>query len=223
MKKSAFTMLELVFVIVAIGILSAVFIPRFGQNKLSEAANQLISHIRYTQHLALMDDKYGENSAGATDWYKKRWQIVFSTADANANNKPSYSIFSDKDADGTVDPNEIALNPIDKTKYLTGGVTGYAQLDIRNMSTFVGTKELNLGTKYNIDTISLSASCSTGTKIAFDHIGRPLKGPLTSYTSPYDTAGGRGLITAPCDITMTSSYGTVTIRIEPETGYVHLQ
>ncbi|WP_345980698.1 type II/IV secretion system protein [Sulfurimonas sp. HSL3-2] len=220
MKKPAFTMLELVFVIVAIGILSAVFIPRFGQNKLSEAANQLISHIRYTQHLALMDDKFD-----ATDgsWYKKRWQIVFSTGDNFANNRPSYSIFSDKNANGNLDPNEIALNPIDKTKYLTGGVTGYAQLDIRNMSTFVGTKELNLGTKYNIDTISLSASCSTGTRIAFDHLGRPLKGPLTNYTSPYDTSGGRGLVSAPCDITMTSSYGTATIRIEPETGYVHLQ
>lgn len=217
MKKSAFTMLELVFVIVAIGILSAVFIPRFGQNKLSEAANQLISHIRYTQHLALMDDKFDANDAS---WYKKRWQIVFSTADANANNKPSYSIFSDKDADGTVDPNEIALNPIDKTKYLTGGVTGYSQLDIRNMSTFVGTKELNLGTKYNIDTISLSGSCSNGTKIGFDHLGRPLKGPLSGYGSPYPA---NDLISATCNITMTSSYGTVVISIEPETGYVHLQ
>lgn len=217
MKKSAFTMLELVFVIVAIGILSAVFIPRFGQNKLSEAANQLISHIRYTQHLALMSDEYNASDAS---WYKKRWQIVFSSADAYANNKPSYSIFSDKDADGSVDPNELALNPIDKTKYMTGGVTGYAQLDIRNMSTFVGTKELNLGTKYKIDTVSLSASCSNGTKIAFDHLGRPLKGPLSGYASPYPN---NDLISNPCDITMTSSYGTAIIRIEPETGYVHLQ
>ena len=215
MKKPAFTMLELVFVIVAIGILSAVFIPRFGQNKLSEAANQLISHIRYTQHLALMDDKFD-----ATDgsWYKKRWQIVFSTADANANNQPSYSIFSDKDADGTIDANELALNPIDKTKYLTGGVAGF---NITNMSTFLGTKELNLGTKYKIATLTLSASCSNdGTTIAFDHLGRPLKGPLVGYGSPYPT---NDLISVPCDIKMTSSYGTATIRIEPETGYVHLQ
>ncbi len=66
-------MMELIFVIIVIGILSAVFIPRFGQNKLSQAANQLISNIRYTQHLALMDDEY---NATNPNWYQNRWTIM---------------------------------------------------------------------------------------------------------------------------------------------------
>ena len=57
-NKKAFTMLELVFVIVVSGILAATFIPRFDRDNLQEAADQVISHIRYTQHLAMVDDKF---------------------------------------------------------------------------------------------------------------------------------------------------------------------
>ena len=91
MKKSAFTMMELIFVIIVIGILSAVLIPRFGQDKLSQAANQLISHIRYTQHLALLDDEYNASNA---NWYQNRWTIDLC--------QPQYKIISNT---------RIALDP----------------------------------------------------------------------------------------------------------------
>lgn len=65
-------MMELIFVIVVIGILTAVFIPRFSDNNLSEATSHLMSNIRYTQHLALLDDEY--NASNVT-WYNKRWSI----------------------------------------------------------------------------------------------------------------------------------------------------
>jgi len=75
--KKAFTMLELVFVIVVIGILAAAIIPSTRTNPAQEAAIQLLSDIRYTQHLAMIDDKYGQNTPGNVDWFQKRWQIVF--------------------------------------------------------------------------------------------------------------------------------------------------
>ena len=66
--KKAFTMLELVFVIVVIGILAAAIIPSTRTNPAQEAAIQLLSDIRYTQHLAMIDDKYGQNTPGNVDW-----------------------------------------------------------------------------------------------------------------------------------------------------------
>lgn len=81
--KHAFTMLELIFVLIVIGILAAVISPEMKSTKNREAAIQLISHIRYTQHLSMVDDKY--NSANA-QWHRNRWQITF-----NAN---QYSIES---------------------------------------------------------------------------------------------------------------------------------
>lgn len=72
--KKAFTMLELVFVIVVIGILAAAIIPNTKTNSTSEAAIKLESQIRYVQHLALIDDKF---DATNSSWYKNLWQIAF--------------------------------------------------------------------------------------------------------------------------------------------------
>ena len=53
-------MIELVFVIVVIGIITAVMLPRIDRDNVYEAAQQLISHIKYTQHLAMMDNKFDD-------------------------------------------------------------------------------------------------------------------------------------------------------------------
>ena len=53
----AFTMLELVFVIVVLGILAALALPRMDRDLRQEAKDNILSAIRYTQHLALMDNK----------------------------------------------------------------------------------------------------------------------------------------------------------------------
>ena len=99
--KKAFTMLELVFVMVVVGILAAVMISNTRSNSGREAATELVSHIRYTQHLALMDDKF---DASDVNWYKNRWQIVFGTN--------QYSIVSDNNT-------TFAVNPMDRDKNLS--------------------------------------------------------------------------------------------------------
>jgi len=63
MKKSAFSMMELVFVIVVVGILAAVFIPRFDRDNAGEAAYQLARHLRLAQHHALIYDEIGTTKA----------------------------------------------------------------------------------------------------------------------------------------------------------------
>ena len=72
--KKAFTLIELVFVIVVVGILAAVIIPRTESNPVAEASIDLLSKVRYAQHLSIVNDKYGTDAT----WYKNRWQIVFS-------------------------------------------------------------------------------------------------------------------------------------------------
>jgi prepilin-type N-terminal cleavage/methylation domain-containing protein len=100
--KKAFTMLELVFAIVVIGILAAAIIPNTRTNPVQEAAIQLTSAVRYTQHLALVDDKY--NAANAT-WFRNRWQIRFSGTNDN-----NYTIVSDNNTTFAVDPQNSAKN-----------------------------------------------------------------------------------------------------------------
>ena len=221
MKKSAFTMLELVFVIVVIGILSAVFIPKFGQNKLSEAANQLIAHIRYTQHLAMIDDQYNANDAS---WYEKRWQIVFGTSAYTGGNL-AYTIFSDISLTGQADINEIAKNPLDKSKLLSGGYSGTLYT-----SDSQATSQLNLGQKYGIVDFHLTGG-STGSsayRVVFDHLGRPYRADISTTTSPQNRLATSKIYIKLCRSNCIGSNSTINsteeavIVIEPETGYVHL-
>ncbi len=124
--KKAFTMIELVFVIVIVGIISAMIAPNFQGNSLRQAADQVISHIRYTQHLAMMDNKFDPND---TTWFKERWQLFFSKTTSGSNNLWTYSIFSDNNHDGNPNEVELASNPLDSTKRLTGGYSGTVEYD----------------------------------------------------------------------------------------------
>ncbi len=228
-------MMELIFVIVVIGILAAVFIPRIGRNNLSDAANQLISHIRYTQHLALMDDKYDKNDP---KWYNKRWELAFSTAASSQ----SYYIFSDSPSlinqkyDGNPGANstytkvEVAKNPSDNSLYLLG--VPLSSFDNSNQSKL--SKNLNLTSKYGIKNIVMTGGNSaTNNRILFDHLGRPYRGS-TAYTvthplsSPVDGLIRSRLYIKLCSSTCSNpknkanNSNELVIIVEPETGYVHL-
>ena len=218
--KKAFTLLELVIIIVVIGILAAAILPRTRTNPLQEAAVQLLSHIQYTQHLAMTDDKY---SASDSNWFKKRWQLAFITSDA-ALGGPSYTIYSDTSGNSTGDANEveIAINPLNKNQRMTGGHSGDIDLDISNEE-FIGMKKLNLKLSYGITDVTLSSSCKYyGSKrIYFDYLGRPMKGKLGKASGGGNTKAyeNSNLIRSNCDITLKNSTESIVIRIAPETGY----
>jgi len=210
-------MLELVFVIVVMGILAAMIIPSTRTNPLQEAALQVLSHIRYTQHLAMLDDKYDANDAS---WYKGRWQIVFSK-NVNTNGQEAYTIFSDKpNYSGDPSVTEIAKNPLNTDLLMSGGYTGTVSLDV-NHNSFMGVKKLNIGMSYGVDDVNLSGGCSDA-RVSFDHLGRPFTGDQNTMTGPYN-AGTQRLITSDCIITLTHTDGNdLNISIEPETGYAKI-
>ena len=215
--KKAFTMLELIFVIVIIGILAATIIPNTRTNPLQEAAVQIVSDIRYTQHLAMVDDKFDMNDV---NWFKKRWQILFSS-NGGSGGEEAYTIFSDTSgtSSGNPDVAEIAINPSNVNERMCGGQTSSVLLDIDNAG-FIGMNKLNIGRSYGVEDVVFSAPCSIAesTRIAFDHMGRPIRSNLSSNITAYDN---NDLITDNCDITLTHATGdTLIIRVHRETGYV---
>jgi len=219
--KKAFTLLELVFVIVIIAIIASIAIPDSRSTKLREAAIQLVSHIRYTQHLAMVDDKFEMTD---NSWFKKRWQIIFQRSANFTQGMFSYTIFSDDffnltapDGLPTFTNNEIALDPIDSSKFLSGGTHSLNSNDNR------ANIKMNLGLSYGVTNITFTGDC-TNQNFAFDHFGRPFNAGLNNDTQSYMNGDliQRSAANSVCDITLTDGTDNVIIRIEPETGYTRI-
>ncbi len=214
-------MLELIFVIVVIGIIIAVVKPNTERSLAQQAAVQLASHLRYTQHLAMADDRYDATNAR---WHRERWQLVFSSsAFTGGGDVWAYTIFSDTagGSTGDADHTEVARNPENTNQLMSGGY-GDDELDYTNEADFIGMKKLNIGKTYDIigdDAVKLEGGCSDA-RISFDHLGRPFTGDQSSMGSPYNNGGTQRLITEDCTITLDDGTDSIVLHIAPETGYV---
>jgi len=197
MKRFAFTMLELVFVIIVIGILAVLAMPSFTSNPLQRAAEQVASHIRYTQHLAMVNDQF--DTIDST-WWKERWQIRF----LSNGNTQYYDIFRDENQGGNSDEIEEAIDPLTGMR-LGSGNTLNTPTDVVNLTDSFSISEIG-GTCVNGGTH----------KIAFDNLGRPYLNVSTGlFSNPVPNGGCTIVIKHQTD-------GNATISVQAETGYVSI-
>jgi len=202
--NNAFTMIELVLVIVVLGILASLALPRLDQSYRQQAADNILNAIRFTQHLALVDNK---TIPTQNDWQMTLWKISFTTGAS-----PFYTVSTDIDKDGSVDKNETAVNPANGLyMYNTGGATVQQDKD--------EDPNIFLGKKYGINNISFSGGCANSQHIAFDHLGRPHVN-IGGATNDYHT-----LMTDDCDITFkfSNNEDDLVITIQKQTGFAFIE
>ncbi len=203
-QNKAFTLLEAVMVIVLIGILATVAIPRLQTDTTQEAADQILSDIRYTQHLALTDDVTNPNNS---NWQRAFWSIRFTGCNGGTN--WFYIIGSDKSYEGNIDVNtEAAIDPLSGKPMRGECISGND-----------GTKssKIFITDKFGISNVTFSGSCKNAQHIGFDHTGRPHQS-FTASTLPNYAS----VLHAPCTIAFTHPNGNFSINIEPETGYAYI-
>ncbi len=206
MKRQAFTMIEMTMVIVVLGILAALAIPRMDRDIRQEAADNILSAIRYTQHLALNDDKTDPSDPL---WQRKFWHLRFGSYGGDLS---FYTVSSNTDDDANVDKSETALDPINK-KYMYH-LAGDTTLDESDESPNIFIRK-----NYGINNIAFTDGCAGGQLIAFDHLGRPHIG-IYSATNDYST-----YMTQNCKMTFdfeNSDIRSFTILIQKETGYAQI-
>ena len=211
-NKSAFTMIEIVFVIVVLGILASLAMGRMERDLQQEASETILSHIRLTQQLALRDNKHRPDNNAL--WQRAYWDINLSTC---ANGDWSYIVGSDVSLGGGangVDKNESAINPVDG-KYLW--TDNCEDLEDDESPT------VHLSKKFGISNISRSNACGNR-QIAFDYLGRPHR------DTNYDDPDFSNLMTGDCNLTFTLSTDqdgdgnndNFTIIIKEETGHAFI-
>jgi len=191
MNRQAFTMLELVIMLVTVGVLTATIMPRLERDPLRETVNQVMRHIQYTQHMAMVDDVYRD---GRPLWFKAMWRISF-------RNKNCYVVSSNIDLDMNYDREESATDPL--TQVLLYSNTKCKQESTDNSMMF-------LAEAYDISRIDFSGSCGDNRFIAFDNFGRPHRSlkRLDDY------------LKKECLITFVRKSRKAVIAIRPETGYI---
>ncbi len=210
MKRSAFTMIELVFVLVVLGILAALALPRIDRDIRQEAADSLLSNIRYTQHLAQMDNKQMFDNGS---WQQRYWKIMFGTCGGTDR---FFMIGSDTDMSGGsfFDQNESAIDPASGKPMFWVNSTACSNGGDGTVS-----NELFITKKYGIDSFNFAGGCSGTQYIGFDNRGRPHVGFGSSTTPNYTS-----YMASDCTITFGFIDGSddLNITILKETGYAQI-
>ncbi len=209
--RMAFTMIELVFAIVVLGILAALAMTRFERDLKQEAADNILSDIRYTRHLAQMDYKHSFNDAR---WQRAFWRIGFEDC-ASSSGIYEY-VGTDNDYLGGIGDNEAALDPDNDKKMIWTGA------NCTNGGDSNTSDRIFLTHKYGIKNFSTSGGCPNGGAqyIGFDHLGRLHQG----FAGPGGTTPDySSYIATDCTFTFTmSDNDTFSITIQAETGHAFI-
>ena len=186
MKKS-FSLIELIIVIIVVGILYSSINFSLANSSLNQAADQIISHINYTRHLAIKDNKmqyYPINNSKiemnrSKYWFKQWWHLRFSDYNKSGVKYYYYEIFTDVPDDSESDNfDQNGKNPTDKWndtfaknpvnhKYLVGNCysSGYPDCDKID-------ETLNLTKSYSIKKIIFNNfNVANRAHILFDNYG----------------------------------------------------
>ncbi|CAA6806268.1 MAG: Putative periplasmic ATP /GTP-binding protein [uncultured Sulfurovum sp.] len=210
-NKSAFTMIELVFVIVVLGILASLAMGRMDRDLQQEASETILSHIRLAQQLALRDNKH--RSDHNVEWQKAYWKIEFRQC---LNGDWSYRVGSDIGLSGGSNPLaeiESAINPVDG-KYLWADDCD----DLQSTQS----PSVHLSKKFGISDLNPTGGCNQN--VSFDYLGRPHR------SVDYVGADFSNIMTEDCNLTFTLStdqnddgnVDSFTITIKEETGHAFI-
>jgi len=228
-KRYAFSMIELILVIVVIGIIATYSIPRLKRDTRTEAINHMLTMIRYTQNLALHDTKHQRFDSR---WQRGYWR--FQIYKCKGGSGLFYMIGTDRsdnsnaNLNGAINRNETAIDP-SNGKFTFWDTRVPCPIDSTDALNNQVSPNIFITQRYGISSVTFNKcqiykngrTTSSAKHIGFDSFGRPHK----SFTATY-IPNHWGVTVGNCKITFNfkdSSIKPFTIIVPNESGYAYLE
>lgn len=185
----AFTLIELSLVCIILSLIFSMGYFYVKPDYLRLGAEQILNDIKYTRHLALMQNDFRakEFNIAKRSWFQAKWQLYFIKSKTATNNEQTYTIFLDKNGDGNANigkniinkDREIAIDLLNPNLLMNSGQSGViTQGDAKTNPRY------NIEKTYGISKVLFEGSCKGSTRLVFDGYGRlysPLKNALRTY------------------------------------------
>lgn len=203
--KKSFSLIELIFVLVLIGITLSFTIPNRSYSDLDLATQRVITYLKHTRYLAMIDNKYQIDDPM---WYKERWTLKFQNCSKSIGGL-YFVVFSDENRKGSPNKDECAKDPLN-SRWL------YSHWDCNPSQD--ESKNILLTKKYGVTKVNISCNAtSTIGQISFDKTGQA---HARLGTKPEDIDKYR--LNEKCFIRLYDKEENFKkIAIEPNTGYIY--
>ncbi|WP_291953042.1 Tfp pilus assembly protein FimT/FimU [Campylobacter sp.] len=222
--SKAFTLLELILVCIILSLIFSMAYFYVKPDYLRLGAEQILNDIKYTKHLALMqnDFRVKDFNIAKREWFKAKWQLYFIKSQSATNNEQTYTIFLDKNGDGNANlgknminkDKEIAIDLLNPNLLMNSGQSGViTQANAKTNSKY------NIEQSYGISKVLFEGSCKGSTRLIFDDFARlysPLKNSLRTYDKLLNFKND-------CIIKLSNKKEKhICILINPQTSYAYI-
>lgn len=205
--KKAFTLLELILIILLISVSITLVFPKNNKTKIDELTNTLNIYLNELRLKALIDNKYSFNE---TLWYKKRWTLKFFRCRSDVGGF-YFSIYSDKNSSGHPSSEDSMKDPLTNKNIYSSNFC----LENSENSKYV------LLTK-NFDIINIEVSCNQTSSLGQISFGND--GKVYSKLSNYENEENEYEIEESCIIKLTDKNNKKReIEVMNKTGYTRIK
>jgi len=202
--KKSFSIIELVFIITIIAIISLGFIPKNLKSNLNQAANKIIIHLKNTRYQAMIDNKFNNEDVF---WFRERWTLKFQKCQKSVGGL-YYVVYTDTNHGGHINKSETLKDPLTQ-KWL------YSNYDCEASSN--ESKDILLTKEYGVTKVIITCNrTSTIGQLSFGFDGQVYTKSGTKSDETYEYA-----LKETCNIILyDKSNNNVTIQIHPNTGFI---
>jgi len=203
-SRKSFSLIELVFIIIIIAVISIQFIPKNIKSNLPQAANKIIVHLKNTRYQAMIDNRFNHKDEF---WFRERWTLKFMNCKKTVGGL-YYVVFSDTNHKGRPNKEETLKDPLTQ-KWL------YSNNDCD--ASFNESKDILLTKEYGVSKVIMSCNNTSSIgQLSFGFDGQVYTKLGTNRLDTY-----RYALEDTCNITLfDKSNKNVTIQIDPNTGYI---